>query len=181
MRPYRDACGTNHHHSRQHTGRHVLQWPGEDEDRYREQRQQSGRMLCWPRIAVHFGSPSRSRTNSWRGTSFRSLNLHVLSAVLVAHSEKEWINRLPERHKRCVYHGHQDNHDRNDYGRNKPCLHQLHSTERSRWPAAVSRIKVAGRDADGWQVPSGSGCQRTSPTGLQVRSTVARRIGRDRR
>jgi len=35
MRPYGYACGNNHHHSRQHTGRHVLQWPSDGEDRNR--------------------------------------------------------------------------------------------------------------------------------------------------
>jgi hypothetical protein len=53
MRPYDYACGNNYHHSRQHTGRHVLQWPSEDKDRSRDQRQQIGRVVYWP-IAVHF-------------------------------------------------------------------------------------------------------------------------------
>jgi hypothetical protein len=54
MRPYGYACSNNDHHSRQHTGRQVLQWPSEDKDRSRNQRQQSGRVACWPKIVVHF-------------------------------------------------------------------------------------------------------------------------------
>jgi hypothetical protein len=54
MRPYGYASGNSYHHSRQHTGRQVLQWPSEDKDRSRNQRQQSGRVACWPKIAVHF-------------------------------------------------------------------------------------------------------------------------------
>jgi hypothetical protein len=54
MRPYGYACSNNDHHSGQHTGRHVLQWPSEDKDRSRDQRQQSGRVACWPKIVVHF-------------------------------------------------------------------------------------------------------------------------------
>jgi len=54
MRPYGYACSNNDHHSRQHTGRQVLQWPSEDKDRNRNQRQQSGRVACWPKIVVHF-------------------------------------------------------------------------------------------------------------------------------
>jgi hypothetical protein len=54
LRPYGYACGNNHHHSSQHTGRHVLQWPSEDKDYSRNQRQQSGRVVCWPKIAAHF-------------------------------------------------------------------------------------------------------------------------------
>src|ERR1700751_4702451 len=54
MRPYGYACSNNDHHSGQHTGRHVLQWPSEDKDRSRDQRQQSGRVAGWPKIVVHF-------------------------------------------------------------------------------------------------------------------------------
>jgi hypothetical protein len=54
MRPYGYASGNSYHHSRQHTGRQVLQWPSEDKDRSRNQRQQSGRVACWPKIVVHF-------------------------------------------------------------------------------------------------------------------------------
>jgi hypothetical protein len=54
MRPYGYARGNNYHHNRQHTGRHVLQWPSEGEDRGRTQRQQSGTVFCWPKIAAHF-------------------------------------------------------------------------------------------------------------------------------
>src|ERR1700745_614462 len=54
MRPYGYASGNNYHHTRQHTGRHVLHWPSEDKDRSRNQRQQSGRVACWPKIVVHF-------------------------------------------------------------------------------------------------------------------------------
>ena len=54
MRPYGYASGNSYHHSRQHTGRQVLQWPSEDKDRNRNQRQQSGRVACWPKIVVHF-------------------------------------------------------------------------------------------------------------------------------
>jgi len=45
---------SNYHHSRQHTGSHVLQWPSEGKDRKRNQRLQCGRVVCWPKIAVHF-------------------------------------------------------------------------------------------------------------------------------
>jgi hypothetical protein len=54
MRPYGYASGNSYHHSRQHTGRQVLQWPSEDKDRSRNQRQQSGRVARWPKIVVHF-------------------------------------------------------------------------------------------------------------------------------
>jgi hypothetical protein len=54
MRPYGYACSNNDHHRGQHTGRHVLQWPSEDEDRNRNQRQQSGRVACCSKIVVHF-------------------------------------------------------------------------------------------------------------------------------
>ena len=54
MRPYGYASGKSYHHSRQQTGRQVLQWPSEDKDRSRNQRQQSGRVACWPKIVVHF-------------------------------------------------------------------------------------------------------------------------------
>jgi len=49
--PYGYAYGNNHHHSRQHTGSHVLQWPSEGKDRSRNQRD---RVVCWPKIALHF-------------------------------------------------------------------------------------------------------------------------------
>ena len=54
MRPYGYTCGNYYHHSRHHTGGHVLQWPSEDKERSRNQRQHSGRVLCWPKITVHF-------------------------------------------------------------------------------------------------------------------------------
>jgi hypothetical protein len=56
MRPYGYASGNSYHHSRQHTGRHVLHWPSDEKNRSRNQRQQSGRVACWPKIVVHFTS-----------------------------------------------------------------------------------------------------------------------------
>ena len=52
--PYGYASGNSYHHSRQHTGRHVLHWPSEEKDRSRNQCQQSGWVACRPKIVVHF-------------------------------------------------------------------------------------------------------------------------------
>jgi hypothetical protein len=54
LRPYGYACGNDHHQGRRTTGGDVAQWPGKGKDRTRNQRQQNGRVVQQPKIAVHF-------------------------------------------------------------------------------------------------------------------------------
>jgi hypothetical protein len=54
MRPGDYACGNNHHHSCHDTGDYVLQGPSETKNHNGNQHQQSGGMVCWPKMVVHF-------------------------------------------------------------------------------------------------------------------------------